>query len=313
MGVSKKREVPQWREAVAGAGAGAFSKTAMAPVERVKLLLQLQHQAKELVNEQKSALQVAKDVYRSEGFLSFWRGNLPNVWRTAGTAAVNFTCMDYYKRVAVGPWLESGLIRKGSVSEEAKERRKNFLTSLISGGMAGGTATTLLYPLEFARTRLAMDLGRSQQRQYTGLMDVFISIWKLDGVRGFYQGYGIALTGGIFYRILFLGGYDTLKAEIMYLKENGKITWSERYLAAQAISLTAGTLSYPFDTVRRRLMMQAGEPQGERRYSGSIDCILKVARTEGIRGFYLGLAPNLLRSIGGALLLVAYDSIKAFL
>ena len=310
----RKRERPQWREAVAGAFAGALSRTAMAPVERVKLLLQLQHQAQELVvNSQKSALQVARDVYHKEGFLSFWRGNLPNVWRTAGTAAINFTCMDYYKRVAVGPWLESSVLQRKNTSTAVLERRRNLLASLVSGGLAGGTATTILYPLEFARTRLAMDLGRTNaQRRYTGLVDVSKQIYKMDGIRGFYQGYGIALFGGIFYRILFLGGYDALKAELRFRKDR-RLSWWERYVAAQTISLTAGTLSYPLDSVRRRLMMQAGVNLSERKYAGSLDCLRKVAVEEGIRGFYLGLTPNLVRSLGGALLLVAYDSIRAFL
>ena len=160
---------------------------------------------------------------------------------------------------------------------------------------------------------------------------VVMDIVRSDGIRGLYQGYGIALTGGIFYRVLYLGGYDALKKEIAWQREHGKdndgsspaspststtsqaMTWTERFLAAQTISLSAGTLSYPFDSVRRRMMMQAGMPTAQRPYRNSIDCIASVYGKEGLRGFYLGLGPNIVRSVGGALMLVAYDAVRGLL
>jgi|UPI000581AF57 solute carrier family 25 (adenine nucleotide translocator) protein 4/5/6/31 len=354
------RATPQWREAVAGAAAGAFSKTAMAPVERVKLLLQLRHSVypppvataplattTTTPLASPSAWHVAREVYQTQGFRSFWRGNLPSVWRTAGTAAVNFTCMDYYKRVAVQPLLARTILHRTTThaptvaDELSLTRQRQFWSSLISGGLAGGTATTLMYPFEFLRTRLAMDLGKNESRQYQGALDVLRRIVRSDGVGGLFQGYGIALAGGIFYRVLFLGGYDALKNELKHRKRaamvvgntgtvpvvpvsvsnntrtptfsTNELSWGERIGAAQAISLSAGTLSYPFDSVRRRMMMQAGQAMETRRYRSSWHCITVVLRTEGIRGFFLGLGPNVIRSVGGAVLLVAYDSFRDLL
>jgi solute carrier family 25 (adenine nucleotide translocator) protein 4/5/6/31 len=92
-----------------------------------------------------------------------------------------------------------------------------------------------------------------------------------------------------------------------------QLSWGERIASAQFISVTAGTLIYPFDSVRRRMMMQAGVVVSERLYRNSFQCISLIAQREGIRGFYLGLGPNILRSVGGALLLVAYDTFKILL
>jgi solute carrier family 25 (adenine nucleotide translocator) protein 4/5/6/31 len=175
-----------------------------------------------------------------------------------------------------------------------------------------------LYPFEFLRTRLAADVGADGKRVYKGMTDLAISIFKSDGATGLFQGYGIALTGGIFYRILFLGGYDALKSEVLLSKRHklppgtGKVelSWTERFACAQTISLTAGTLAYPFDSVRRRMMMQAGQPLEKRVYRGSLNCVWTVWSREGLRGFYLGIGPNLLRSVSGALLLVGYDTVK---
>ena len=205
------------------------------------------------------------------------------------------------------------------------ERQRKLLSGFISGGLTGATTTTILYPIEFLRTRLAMDMGGStikRQREYNGMYDLTKSIWKTDKIFGFYQGYSVALAGGIFYRIILLGGYDAIKIELLFRKENNnnnnnnkimKLSWMERKISAQCISLLAGTLSYPFDSVRRRMMMEAGVVRSERRYKNSIHCIIQMYSNEGIRGFFLGIGPNIIRSIGGTLLLVGYDTIRMML
>jgi solute carrier family 25 (adenine nucleotide translocator) protein 4/5/6/31 len=306
-------KIPSWRDVLAGAAAGTVSKSAMAPVERVKLLMQLQGSADGIAGQ--SAWKVAVSVYRNEGISAFWRGNIPNVMRTAGQAALNMALMDYYKEVASSPWVQNAIIEH-STQEDVK-RRRQLAVSFISGGLAGGSATTLLYPTEFLRTRLAMDQGRSKgARKYNGMKDVVMTTLRTDGFRGLYQGYGIALWGSVLYRLLFLGGHDAIKGELQYFKKQkyGDIdypmTMTERLFLAQSIALTAGTICYPIDSVRRRLMMQAGIPENDRKYRGSIDCFRVVFKQEGIRGFFLGIGPNLVRSIGGALMLVAYDLIK---
>ena len=308
--------IPEWRDAVAGAIAGAFSKSAMAPVERVKLLLQLQDSAKGIAGN--TAWQVARNIYFQEGVFAFWRGNVPNVLRTAGQTALNLALMDYYKDVALSTMFEGFFLNQQSrITKEEADRRRKLVVSFVSGGLAGGTSTTVLYPIEYMRTRLAMDQGRSMEaRQYQGMADVVMKTVRADGITGLYQGYGIALWGSVVYRLLLLGGYDVVKRELQLAKEmdSSKPTKSmnltERFLLAQLVSLSAGTICYPIDSVRRRLMMQAGKSKKERLYRNSLHCFRQVWTREGIWGFYLGLGPNLVRSIGGALMLVAYDSLK---
>lgn len=307
--------------AFAGACAGCTAKTIVAPIERVKLLMQLQGSINmNRTNKKRSALNVAFDVYRSQGVLAFWRGNTPNVIRQGGTSAVNFMLMDSYKR-AIAPILSYTLSFPSNKSQTQRVRTRARLSSFLSGGLAGGTTTTVLYPIEFLRTRLAMDMGNSvETRKYPrGMRDVFFAVYKVDGLRGLYQGYGIAVAGVILYRGLHLGGYDAVKNEILYRKnmnidENEKLSMTERFASAQIVSIVAGTMCYPIDSVRRRLMMQAGLPQNVvRKYSGSLDCFKKVAKEEGMKGFYLGIGPNVIRSFGGALLLVGYDLFKGMI
>jgi solute carrier family 25 (adenine nucleotide translocator) protein 4/5/6/31 len=309
------------KDALAGFCAGAFSKTAVAPIERVKLLMQLQGSLKDAPEyRNNSAWNVARTVAREQGILAFWRGNLPNVLMQAGSSSLNFMLMDYYKAQVVNPIMMYTLQLPSKRTEEQRKRRRSLWTSFLSGGLAGATATTLLYPIAFLRTRLAMDVGSTKEtRQYPrGMRDACVDIFRTDGIRGFFQGYGIALLGGIAYRALHLGGYDALKTEILRhgrvsASPDKELQWIERIAAAQCVSLAAAAIMYPVDSVRRRLMMQAGIPENERAYRNSFDCIRVVLQKEGMRGFYLGLGPNLVRSVGGALLLVAYDGFKAIL
>ena len=96
-------------------------------------------------------------------------------------------------------------------------------------------------------------------------------------------------------------------------RSQSDLTMTERYVAAQIVSITAGTACYPIDSVRRRLMMEAGIPREQRFYNNSFDCFRKVLRSEGLRGFYLGIGPNLVRSFGAAILLVSYDVFKVLI
>jgi len=317
--ITKEIKTAFYKDAIAGACAGTFAKTVVAPIERVKIIMQLQNSinSSSIKNVEQyknaSAWNVTKKVYREQGVLAFWRGNTANVMRQGGNAALNFMLMDWYKS-AVTPILNLSLSLPSNRTEKLRRKRRAVLSSFLSGGLAGGTATTFLYPFEFLRTRLAMDIGHNEvTRQYpNGMRDVFCSTIKLDGVRGLYQGYGIAVGGVILYRALHLGGYDAIKTELAH-RNFENITWTQRFIIAQIVSLTAGTICYPIDSVRRRLMMQAGISPELRKYKNSIDCFIKVYSIEGIRGFYLGIAPNLLRSVGGALLLVAYDAIKGII
>ena len=84
-----------------------------------------------------------------------------------------------------------------------------------------------------------------------------------------------------------------------------------KFAIAQTVAAGSVTVAYPFDTVRRRLMMMSGE--GEKMYKGTWDCWRKIARDEGSRAFFKGNFTNVLRSIGCALVLVMYDELEAYL
>lgn len=114
-----------------------------------------------------------------------------------------------------------------------------------------------------------------------------------------------------------MGGYDTAKS---HLHADASV-WL-RLAVAQAITTGAGTLCFPFDTVKRRLMVQeqqlmvlaaAAATAGPAKYRNGVHCVRVILREEGFLGLYAGLPANLLRGLSGSLLLVGYDEAKKFL
>ncbi|XP_055990516.1 ADP/ATP translocase 4 [Sorex fumeus] len=287
------------RDLLAGGVAAAVSKTAVAPVERVKLLLQVQASSKQIRPEEryKGLLDCLLRIPREQGFFSYWRGNLANVIRYFPTQALNFAFKDKYKQIFMS-----------GVNKE-KQFWRWFLANLASGGAAGATSLCVVYPLDFARTRLGVDVGKGpEERQFKGLGDCIMKIAKSDGIRGLYRGFGVSVQGIVVYRASYFGAYDTIKGVLSISKETPFLV---SFFIAQVVTTCSGILSYPFDTVRRRMMMQSGE--AERQYRGTLDCFMKMYQQEGLVAFFRGAFSNVLRGTGGALVLVLYDKIKEFL
>lgn len=238
-------------------------------------------------------------IPREQGFMSFWRGNLANVIRYFPTQALNFAFKDVYKQVFLG-----GVDKK-------TQFWRYFAGNLASGGAAGATSLCFVYPLDFARTRLAADVGKGAgEREFSGLANCLSKTFKSDGLVGLYRGFGVSVQGIIIYRAAYFGFFDTAKGMLPDPKNTPfLVSWA----IAQFVTTFAGIMSYPFDTVRRRMMMQSGRAKADQTYKNTMDCWSKIAKTEGTSAFFKGAFSNVLRGTGGALVLVFYDELKALM
>merc|ERR1711974_477388 len=281
---SGKKKLSFLEDFLLGGVAAGISKTVAAPVERIKLLVQNQDEMIKqgrLERPYTGVMDCFSRVIKEEGMGSLWRGNLANVIRYFPTQALNFAFKDTYKKIFLG-----------GVDKHTQFWRF-FLGNLASGGAAGGTSLLFVYPLDFARTRLA---------------DCLVKIFKSDGMLGLYQGFGVSLGGIIVYRAAFFGGFDTAKGMLFKDPKNAPI-WSS-WLVAQTVTTVAGIISYPFDTVRRRMMMQSGVEASERKYRSTAHCWKTIAAEEGAGAFFKGAFSNVLRGTGGAIVLVMYDELQ---
>lgn len=302
MGEKKGKDALSFaKDFLAGGISAAVSKTAVAPIERVKLILQVQAANKQIKagSEYKGIIDCFVRIPKEQGFGAFWRGNLANVIRYFPTQALNFAFKDVYKQIFLG-----------GVDQKTQFWRY-FIGNLGSGGAAGATSLCFVYPLDYARTRLGADVGKgAADRQYNGLVDCIKKTVKSDGIVGLYRGFSVSVQGIIIYRAAYFGCYDTARGSLPDPKNSPFIV---NFGIAQVVTICSGILSYPFDTVRRRMMMQSGRAKADIMYKNTLDCWVKISKQEGSRAFFKGALSNVFRGTGGALVLVFYDELKKLL
>jgi len=277
---------------LAGVAAGV-SKTAAAPIERVKLLVQNQDEMIKqgrLDKPYKGVIDCTTRVLKTEGVYPLWRGNLANVLRYFPTQALNFAFKDTIKAIFATPKTASPATK--------------FATNIASGGAAGTMSLLFVYSLDYARTRLANDAkGKGGERQFNGLIDVYVKTLKSDGIQGLYRGFGISAVGIFIYRGMYFGMFDTLKP--ILVGDGGNVGLS--FLLGWGVTVTAGLMSYPIDTIRRRMMMTSGAGA---KYKGSIDCGRQILMNEGFMSMMKGAGANVLRGVAGAGVLAGFDKFQ---
>jgi len=282
-----------------GGSIGAISKTIMAPVERVKLLLQTMDSNPDVlsgkVEKYKGIGDCFSRVYSEQGAKAFWRGNLVNCLRYAPQQGSALAFNDFLNR--------------SFPNYPPEDFWKGFGVKLLSGGLAGAVANTICYPFDFARTRLASDLGKGKP-QFNGIMDCIVTTVKNQGITGLYTGWSVTVLGAFVYRAGQLGCFKQIQDMNPYAKDRGTKGAISSFVAVTAARTVVMPFNYPFDTVRRRMMLQSEKPVDQRTYKGSVDCFNKVMKNEGFAGMYKGMIPELFRGVGGSLVIVAYDRIK---
>ncbi|CAG9855636.1 unnamed protein product [Phyllotreta striolata] len=265
----------------------------LAPVQRVKLILQLQAVSRQVSpqNSYKGMIDTLVRVTREESFFSLWRGTSTNLPRSVVGATFNFGFKDFYEE------------RFSGQLDRDRDFWTYFGANLAAGGLAGLTVTTFMHPLDFATTRLATNFGSEKGKFFEQVKFVCKTV-RSDGVLILYKGFLSSITGVFVYRSVYFGFYDTSKGAFR------SKTLINTMIAAQTSSVLAMLLAYPFDTVRRRLMMQVGLPKRQVVYKSTLDCWVKIAKQEGPLAFYKGAFTNIALSTGGAAMLVFYDIIK---
>ncbi|KAM5309325.1 mitochondrial adenyl nucleotide antiporter SLC25A23 isoform 3-T3 [Glossophaga mutica] len=275
-----------WKQLVAGAVAGAVSRTGTAPLDRLKVFMQV-HASK---TNRLNILGGLRNMIQEGGIRSLWRGNGINILKIAPESAIKFMAYEQIK------WAIRG-------QQETLHVQERF----VAGSLAGATAQTIIYPMEVLKTRLTL----RRTGQYKGLLDCAWQIMEREGPRAFYRGYLPNVLGIIPYAGIDLAVYETLKNR-----------WLQQYshdsadpgilvlLACGTISSTCGQIaSYPLALVRTRMQAQAsieGAPQ-----FSMLGLLRHILSQEGIPGLYRGIAPNFMKVIPAvSISYVVYENMK---
>ena len=272
-------------------------KTIYSPVDVLRIRLQCQQEMLKsgvLTDRYVNPYQCFQTIAKNEGFLAFWKGNLTNIIKSLSGLPLQFFFMDYF--------------RKDPINEDKTEYKSEYpLNSLfgrlIRGGAPGAISAAILYPLDYARTRLINDIVRDDgKKQFDGIYNVFNKTYQTDGIRGLYRGLYASLFGVFFYRAVFFGVYDTLK-------NNGPQTiFSNLIFANIPTMLLTAFAVYPIDTARRRMIMTSCEVF---KYEGVVNCIKTIINEEGVKSLYAGFGIHAIGSIISLfVLLIYYDIMK---
>lgn len=284
-----------------GGTAGAVSKTITAPIERVKLIIQTQDANPLIRSGEVPRYNGISDTFmrvaKEQGVKAYWAGNFTNCLRYFPTQAFNLAFKDKIKRS----------FPKYSPKEQFWSF---FAVNLASGGLAGAGSLCVVYPLDYARTRLASDVG-SGKKTFNGLGDCLVKTAKgPQGILSLYNGFGISVAGIIPYRGVQFGLNDTILGLNPWKLETGPTGIASKWAGAQFSVIMSGFVTYPFDTVRRRLQMQSEKPVNERIYKGAFHCAQKIMAEEGAKSMFKGAGANVLRGTGAALVLVIYNELQ---
>lgn len=267
-------------------------------MEKVKLAIQNQDSDPRVISGEMKRYSGMGDAFKRHiselGPSSLWRGNFANCIRYVPTAACNLAFKDNIKR----------MFPKYSKDTEFA---KFAGAQVASGALAGGLTNTIVYPLIYVRTVLGADLGK--EKKYNGMFDCLKKTIQGNGVMSLYNGIGPSTIGIVVYRGAQFGIQDILKSFNPYQKDFSVIGLVSKFTVAQIAVSASGIVSYPLDTLQRRLQIEASKPKETQMYNGMVDCFGKILKNEGPGGFFKGALANVLRGTGAALVLVIYDEI----
>ncbi|KAI5082479.1 hypothetical protein GOP47_0002222 [Adiantum capillus-veneris] len=267
---------------IAGALAGAAARTVTAPLDRIKLLMQV-HSVRTSQENAKAGiglLEAAMKIGKEEGWQGYWKGNLPQVIRLIPYSAIQLTSYELYKKL---------------FKDEDKEL--SVVQRLAAGACAGMTSTLVTYPLDVFRLRLAVDPASKS------MIQVATNMVREEGFLSFYSGLGPSLLGIAPYIALNFCAFDLIKNS---LPEEIRKTPAASFLTALISSSLATTSCYPLDTIRRQMQMK-GTP-----YKSVFDAFIVILANDGPIGLYRGFIPNALKSLpNSSIRLTTFDTAKS--
>jgi solute carrier family 25 (mitochondrial phosphate transporter), member 23/24/25/41 len=196
-GISK--HVSASKYLIAGGMAGTTSRTATAPLDRLKVIMQVQ-------KNRITVAEAVKNIWRDGSFLGFFRGNGLNVVKVAPESAIRFYAYEMLKEYIM----------------KSKGENKNDIGAsgrLMAGGLAGAVAQTAIYPIDLVKTRLQTFEGS----RIPSIGTLSRDIWMHEGPRAFYRGLFPSLLGMVPYAGIDLTVYETLKemSKTYVLEDNG--------------------------------------------------------------------------------------------
>ncbi|CAN8313287.1 unnamed protein product [Cochlearia groenlandica] len=272
----------------AGATAGAIAATFVCPLDVIKTRLQVVGLPETPASGKRGGSVIVtslRNIVKNEGFRGMYRGLSPTIIALLPNWAVYFSVYGKLKDV---------LQSNGELSIGA---------NMVAAAGAGAATSIATNPLWVVKTRLMTQGIRPGVVPYKSVMSAFSRICHEEGLRGLYSGILPSLAGVSHVAIQF-PAYEKIKQYMAKLDNTSveNLSPGNVAIASSIAKVIASVLTYPHEVIRAKLQEQGQMRNAENKYSGVIDCIKKVLKTEGVPGMYRGCATNLLRTTPSAVI-----------
>ncbi|CAD7088378.1 unnamed protein product [Hermetia illucens] len=276
---------------LAGGLAGMCSKTTVAPLDRIKILLQ----AHSIHYKHLGVFSGLRHIVFKESFFALYKGNGAQMVRIFPYAATQFTAFEIYKKY----------LAKFDLHLRFVQHSDKF----VAGACAGLTAVTLTYPLDTIRARLAFQV--TGEHKYTGILHTASEIFRNEGgARALYRGFVPTLMGMVPYAGFSFYSFEMLKFFCMKYIPRYTCNKCERNTGGLVLNVpakllcggfagaVAQSISYPLDVTRRRMQLAMMNPETAKFGMGMFRTLTLIYNENGIiRGLYRGMSINYLRAI----------------
>ncbi|KAJ8281674.1 hypothetical protein COCON_G00041930 [Conger conger] len=255
--------------------AGIFSKTATSPLEVVKIKSQIG-----TFHSKIGFLNTFLLIYKNEGLRALWKGNMVSCLRLFPYSAIHLAT---YKKIVHLHMDELCYISQWR--------------AIAAGGLAGIAAALVTYPLEVVETRLIAQNCR--QPTYRGVLHSLSSIVHQEGLKSLYRGFSLTVIGAVPFS---LGCYAVyINLENLWQEPSFRFTPLQNFINGCVAAGLAQTLSFPFETVKRKLQAQSALlPHcggADVHFSGTLDCFRQVVKNKGILSLWSGLTANVIKIV----------------
>jgi solute carrier family 25 (mitochondrial thiamine pyrophosphate transporter), member 19 len=275
-----------------GAYAGAVARMCVAPLDVVKIRFQIQSDTPHLY-QYTSSVSAIRNIVAKEGVTALWKGNMPALMMVVPYGSLQFAA--FYQ------------LRQSRMFE-----LKEPYQSLAFGAVSGVFATACTYPFDLLRTVFA---AQSEPRKYPTFGSAITGIYRKRGVQGLYAGFWPTLVEIVPYVAIAFASYEYARAEVTARRLGGVLSTLDSLVIGASTGTFAKLVTLPLDNAKKRLQVQghfdAACGPSQRPYSGMIDCLARSYARDGIRSWFRGLSPSLIKAApSSAITFAAYESAK---
>lgn len=282
---NKKSSYSTWPSVLAGGFSSATTKTMTAPLSRMTILLQVSSGS---TGSNPGLIASLRNVVQTEGFRSLWKGNLVSVIHKVPYGSINYYAYEYTKVSVLRPYWNSDtdpgvFVRFGC-------------------GLAGGAcASSITYPLDIVRTRLAT--ASTEGGTILGTMKQIVS--SEGGVGALAKGLPATVLCQSLNLAVNFAIYESLQVRMIQLEKElvakylgpEYVTTRQRgslvssLICAAAAGTTASLLIFPLDLVRRRQQIAVGQKPS------IMGVVRQAVAADGLKGLYRGIVPELVKVV----------------